>query len=842
MRSYLLVQPGDGFDADRIDKSLKALFATGLFSDVTLRREGDSLIVRVVENPVINRIAFEGNKKLSDQSLTDEIQLRPRIVYTREKVQSDVKRILDLYRRNSRFAATVDPKVIPLEQNRVDLVFEINEGPSTGIDGINFVGNDAFTASRLREVIQTKESRWYRFLSSDDTYDPDRMTYDRDLLRKFYLSEGYAEFRLVSAVAELAPARDGFLLTFSVDEGPRYHFGKIAVTNELPAVNPDNLRPLLKTKEGDWYNADAIEASVGALTDALGDLGYAFVDIQPQVHRNAEDRTVDVTYTIKEGPRVYVERIDITGNLRTLDKVIRREFRLVEGDAFNTSKLQRSEQRIKNLGYFKKFTVTNKPGSSPDKTVINAEVAGAVDRRVLRRRRLLDFRRPARRYRHSRAKSPRSRAGSAPRHRRRAARRAGGFELHRALFPRPQPGGRLRSLRRQPRQSPTFAGFSQFTVGTTLRMGYQITEPLRQTLKYTLRQDRIYNIQSTASTLIADQAGTCDTSDVGQVAALRPARQPPGPDLGLFRLAQHRCRRARRHRVAISASCFTGGVYYPVAPDYVLSFTGEGGHILGIGQNVQLEDRYYVGGDNLRGFQTGGVGPHDIVTDDALGGNNYYVGSVSTETYPLGLPEGIGNYRPRLQRFRQPLLDPSHRPDGGGFARHPRVVRDRHLVEIAARPDQARSGVPDPAQNLRSVGAGPRQLRHEVLDAEDRAHPRRALLLAAAASPAAAADTAAARAGRRRRRHDLQIMRDAKAAKDIQAQIEKEMNAYSSRRSRSQEDDLQGPARRPRAAAYRSGAGRLQRQVAGISAALRGARPRRAAASARRCSRPMARP
>src|SRR3984957_11869315 len=226
-RSYLLVQPGDAFDADRIDKSLKALFASGLFSDVTLRREGDSLIVRVVENPVINRIAFEGNKKLSDQTLTDEIQLRPRIVYTREKVQSDVKRILDLYRRNSRFAATVDPKVIPLEQNRVDLIFEIDEGPTTGIAGINFVGNGAFSASRLREVIQTKESRWYRFLSSDDTYDPDRLTYDRDLLRKFYLSEGYADFRLASAVAELAPARDGFLLTFTVDEGERYHFGNI---------------------------------------------------------------------------------------------------------------------------------------------------------------------------------------------------------------------------------------------------------------------------------------------------------------------------------------------------------------------------------------------------------------------------------------------------------------------------------------------------------------------------------------------------------------------------------------------------------------------------------------
>ncbi len=528
VRSYLLVQPGDTFDADRIDRSLKALFATGLFTDVTLRREGDALIVHVVENPVINRIAFEGNHRLSDQVLTDEIQVRPRVVYTREKVQSDVKRILDLYRHNSHFAATVDPKVIPLEQNRVDLVFEISEGPTTGISGINFIGNNQFSASRLREVIQTKESRWYRFLSTSDTYDPDRLTYDRDLLRKFYLSEGYADFRLVSAVAELAPARDGFLLTFTVEEGERYKFGNIDLTNELPAINPDNLKPLLKTKAGDWYNADAIEASVTALTDALGDLGYAFVDIQPQVHRNAEDRTVDVTYTIKEGPRVYVERIDITGNLRTLDSVIRREFRLVEGDAFNSSKLHRSEQEIKNLDFFEKVNITNVPGSAPDKTVINAEVqeksTGEFSVGV-------GF---------STADGPLADIGI---HERNLLGRGQDLRLDTVVafrdeqldlsFTEPYFLGRKIAagfdIFADNRDDTTFAGFSQFTVGTTLRMGYQITEALRQTLTYTLRQDRIYNIQSTASTLIAAEAGTRDTSDVGQVLLydMRDNRQDP---------------------------------------------------------------------------------------------------------------------------------------------------------------------------------------------------------------------------------------------------------------------------------------------------------------------------
>ncbi|HXQ54070.1 MAG TPA: outer membrane protein assembly factor BamA [Stellaceae bacterium] len=640
VRSYLLVQPGDAFDSDRIDKSLKALFATGLFSDVTLRREGDALIVRVVENPVVNRIAFEGNHRLSDQSLTDEIQMRPRVVYTREKVQSDVKRILDLYRRNSRFAATVDPKVIPLEQNRVDLVFEINEGPVTGIESINFIGNRAYSASKLREVIQTKESRWYRLLSSDDSYDPDRMTYDRDLLRKFYLSNGYADFRLVSAVAELAPARDGFLLTFTVDEGDRYKFGKITITNELPVISATDLTPLLRTKLGDWYNADAVEASINALTDALGNLGYAFVDIQPQIRRNAEDRTVDVLFTIKEGPRVYVERIDISGNLRTLDSVIRREFRLVEGDAFNSSKLHRSEQAIKNLNFFEKVNITNVPGSAADKTIINAEVqeksTGEFSVGVG----------------YSTSDGPLADIGI---HERNLLGRGQDLRLDTVValrndqvdlsFTEPYFLGRRIAagfdIFADNRDNTQIAGFSQFTVGGTLRAGYQITEPLRQTLTYTLRQDRIYNIQSTASTFIAAEAGTRVTSDVGQVILYDMRDNLQDPTSGYFYSINSDVA-GLGGNVAYLRLGWGGGIYYPVsAPDYILSLIGSEGHIHGLGQDVRLEDRFYVGGDNLRGFQTGGIGPRDALTHDSLGGETYYTGSL-TMTFPSGLPQELG--------------------------------------------------------------------------------------------------------------------------------------------------------------------------------------------------------
>jgi outer membrane protein insertion porin family len=640
VRSYMLVQPGDPFDSDRIDRSLKSLFATGLFADVALRRDGDALIVRVVENPIINRIAFEGNHKLSDQTLDSEVQLKPRVVYTRTKVQSDVKRILDLYRRNGRFAATVDPKVIPLEQNRIDLVFEIDEGPVTGVRSITFVGNHQFSASRLREILQTKESRWYRFFSTEDNYDPDRLTYDRELLRKFYLSEGYADFRVVSAVAELAPARDGFFITFTIEEGERYRFGKIDLTNQLPDVKAEDLKALLTVAPGDWYNADQVDKSISALTDALGNRGYAFVDIQPRVKRNVDTRTIDVTFDVKEGPRVYVERIDITGNVRTLDKVIRREFRLVEGDAFNTSKLRRSEQRIKNLGFFKKTDVTTNPGSAPDKTVIGVNVEeqstgefsvgvgfsttdGILGDINIRERNFL-----------GRGQDLRIGTTIAQLTKQVDLSFTEPYFLERNLAA----GFDIFAI---DQDNQLFAQFNQVTYGGSLRVGYQINEALRQTLKYTIRQDTINNVQPTASSFIQLEAGTRITSGIGQVLLYDKRDNRLDPTSGYFgQLSTDFAGIAtgvQYYRAVINA-----GYYFPLAPEYVLSFTTESGYIHAWGgDTVRIEDRFFIGGDNLRGFQVGGVGPHDAVTTDSLGGNMYYTGSVSL-SFPLGLPQEFG--------------------------------------------------------------------------------------------------------------------------------------------------------------------------------------------------------
>ncbi len=646
VRSYLLLQPGDAWDPERVDASLKALFATGLFADVKLVREGNALVVRVVENPIINRIAFEGNSKLSDKDLNSEIQLRPRQVYTRTRVQNDVQRILDLYRRRGRFAATVEPKVIQLSENRVDLVFEINEGQSTGVRSINFVGNRQFSDSTLRGVIDTKESRWYRFLSTSDTYDPDRLTYDRELLRKFYLSEGYADFRVASAVAELTPDRDGFIITFTVEEGERYRFGKVDVAIGLKDLPREAVLPLLTVQSGEWYNAEAVEHSIQVITDALGNRGYAFVEVKPEITRNREAHTLDVTFRVQEGPQVYVERIDITGNVRTLDKVIRREFRLVEGDAFNTSKMQRSKERIQNLGFFKKVEVKNAPGSAPDRTVINVEVeeqsTGELSLGVgfstsdgpladinIRERNFL-------------GRGQDVRIGTV------VSLRSQQVDLS---FTEPYfldknvaAGIDVFEVKTSPTAN-FFSGvtppFVQFSYGGALRAGYQISENLRQTWKYTARSDDITDVQSNASLFIALEKGTHLTSSIGQVLLYDRRDNRLEPTDGYYASIGNDFAGVG-FGVKFLRNKINAGYYYSIAPEWVLSVTGEAGDILGWGgQPVLLQDRFFVGGDNLRGFEPAGIGPRDTISGDALGGNKYYVGSVALGV-PLGLPKELG--------------------------------------------------------------------------------------------------------------------------------------------------------------------------------------------------------
>jgi outer membrane protein insertion porin family len=374
VRSYFRLVPGERLDAAKIDEGLKALYATGLFQDVRMREAGGRLIVTVVEAPVINRIAFEGNKRVKDDQLNAEIQSKPRGTLSRAMVQADVQRIVDVYRRAGRYDVRVAPKIIDLPNNRVDLVFEITDGTKTTVRELNFVGNRAYSGWRLRDVIKTTQTNILSFLKNTDIYDPDRLEADRDLLRRFYLKQGYADVRIVSAVAEFDPARNGFIITFTIDEGDYYRFGSVDIRSNVRDVDPASLRARLRTRPGDKYNAEAIEKTTEALAIEVSKQGYAFAQVHPRGDRNYEARLINLVYLLEEGPRAYIERINVRGNTRTRDYVIRREFDIAEGDAFNKVLIDRAERRLKGLGYFKNVKITNEPGSAPDRIVVNVDV------------------------------------------------------------------------------------------------------------------------------------------------------------------------------------------------------------------------------------------------------------------------------------------------------------------------------------------------------------------------------------------------------------------------------------------------------------------------------------
>ena len=374
IRSYFKPGPGGQLGPVEIDEGLKALYATGLFEDVHISRPGGRVVVTVVEAPVINQVAFEGNKKAKDEQLRAEVQSKPRGTLSKATVQADVQRIIEIYQRSGRFDVAVDPKIIELPNNRVNLVFEIKEGKKTGVKEINFVGAHAYSSGRLRDVIKTSVSNWLSFLQTTDIYDPDRVEADRDLLRRFYLQHGYADVRITSATGVYDPAKKGFVVTFTIDEGSQYHIGTIDVISNVHAVDPSALRSKVKFGPGSVYNATLVEKSVEAMTIEAAKRGFAFANVRPRGDRNFQTKTINIAFVVEEGARAYIERINIHGNTRTRDYVIRREFDIGEGDAYNRALIDRAERRLKNLDYFKTVKITNEPGSAPDRVVINVNV------------------------------------------------------------------------------------------------------------------------------------------------------------------------------------------------------------------------------------------------------------------------------------------------------------------------------------------------------------------------------------------------------------------------------------------------------------------------------------
>ncbi len=640
VKSYLDLKVGDPMTRETLDAGLKSLFATGLFADVTLSQQGSALLVEVVENPVINQIAFEGNDAIKDDALLSEIQMRPRQVFTRTRVQSEVSRLYQIYRRNGRFSVSIEPKIIELDQNRVDLVFEIEEGDVTKVESIRFVGNKKFDDDRLRSEITTKESAWYRFIANDDRYDPDRLAFDQELLRRFYLSQGYADFQILSTAPELSDERDRFYITMTLSEGARYRVGKVKINSALRNFDAAVLRPEINIKSGKWYNADQVQESIDAVTNKLGDLQYAFVDVRPDIKRNSDAQTVDIAFNIDETPRVFVERIDVNGNARTLDKVVRREFELVEGDPYSKTKLAKSERNIRNLDYFETVDVKSKPGSAPDKTVLEVDVAekstgeisvGAgfstsdgplADFRIRERNLLgkgqdlslstvlagertqvdLSFTEP---YFLDRDVSA-------------------GFDVFHVT----------RDLQDE-------SSYDQRRSGGALRVGYPLSENWRQTLRYRIERNEIADVQSDASRFIRDQEGERDTSAVSQRTTYDTRDSTIFPTDGTLLWLDAEVAGLGGDAKYVSGK--TGAsYYYPVADQVVLNVLGEVGAIEGYGDtDVKINERFSLGGNTLRGFQSGGVGPRDISTNDALGGQLFYRGSAEA-SFPIGLPEDLG--------------------------------------------------------------------------------------------------------------------------------------------------------------------------------------------------------
>ncbi len=638
--SYMDLKVGDKIDDNATDNALKSLFATGLFADVKVSSANGVVSVSVVENPVINLIEFEGNAAIKDAELLSEISLRKRQVFTRAKVRSDVARLYQIYRRQGRFSGSIQPKIIRLDQNRVNLVFEIHEGDITKIKSIRFVGNRNYDDGKLRNVISSKESAWYRFISNSDRYDPDRLSYDQELLKDFYLSQGYADFQILSAISELSNDKSDFYLTFTVAEGSRYKVSGSKINSSIRNFDSNVLDSSIVIRNNKWYDSEDVKNSVQKMTDQLGDLQYAFVDVRPDIIKDRESKTLSVVFTIKETPRVFVERVNVNGNIRTLDKVIRREMEIVEADPFNRSKLAKSEQNIRNLDFFENVDVQVSQGSAPDKTVVDINLQekstgelsiGAgfsssdgplADLRIRERNLLGKGQDLLLSTTIAGEKSEFNLAFTEP------------YFLGRDILA----GGDVFHITRDLQDE---SSFDQKRSGGGLRMGYPLSDNWRQTLRYKIERNEITDVSSDASRFVIDQAGTRTTSAVSQRLFYDTRDSSQLTTSGTTYWLDTELAGLGGNAKYLSAK--TGAShYYPLAERWILNVLAETGAIQSYADaDVEINERYFLGGHSLRGFERSGVGPRDAVTKDSLGGNFFYRATAEM-SFPLGLPKELG--------------------------------------------------------------------------------------------------------------------------------------------------------------------------------------------------------
>jgi outer membrane protein insertion porin family len=703
VRSYIRLRTGQLWTQASADQALKDLYATELFADVAVRNNSGAVVIEVRENPVVNRIILEGNKRIKNDKIEPEIKLAPRQIYSRSKVRADVARIVELYKRQGRFAAVVEPKLVQLDQNRVDIVFEITEGPKSKVQQINIIGNEKFSDGDLRGEMVTKQSRFYRFFSSGTSYDPDRLAFDQQKLRQFYLTQGYADFRVVSAIAELTPDKQDFIITYVVEEGERYKFGDVKVESQIRDFDSERLTTTLRMKKGDWYNAKMVEDTVESLSETAGLFGYAFADVNPDFQRDKETLTMGITFNVAESPRVFVERIDINGNTLTQDKVVRREFRLNEGDAFNSIQVKRTAERIKSLGYFQEdLEVEQAQGTAPDRIVLTTNVeekatgelslsAGfsSIENFIFQGSvRQRNFRGVGQELRTNISYSSYSKSAE-----------IGFTEPY--LFDRSiAVSGDI--FRRDLNSFNFFNNqrnttYEQATTGFQLRVGVPVNEYVYFQARYGLSQD---NISLDENTFFTDPDGTgplpasCDPIVAGRFLCDATGKRLTS-SLGytlLYDDRDNRIRPTRGQSIGISQdiaglggsvkyvrSRINADKFWKPFGNFVFGLSIEGGYIhplenrglesAGV-DDVRLTDRFYLGEPQMRGFDIRGVGPRvqrvffqgDIVNgvavnkaltdrnqiqDDAIGGRAYYMGRAELQI-PLGSGARELGLRPSL--------------------------------------------------------------------------------------------------------------------------------------------------------------------------------------------------
>ncbi len=679
IRSYFRTSAGGRLDTAAIDEALKALYGTGLFQDVRITPSGNRLVVTVVENPVINRVAFEGNLKLKDEQLLLELQSKPRGALSRSAVQADVQRLIEIYRRNGRFDVTVNPKIIELPNNRVDLVFEMKEGGKTGIRKLIFVGNNSYSDTRLKDEIKTSETiPIIGFLQTQDIYDPDRIEADRDLLRRFYLKKGYADVRIVSAVAVYDPAQKGFTVTFTIDEGRRYRYGKVEIISHVPAVDANSLYGRLRTAPGGVYNAEATEKSVENLAIEVARRGYPFAVVRPRGDRDVENARINIAFVVDEGPRVYIERINVRGNTRTRDYVIRREFDIAEGDAYNRALIDRAERRLKNLNYFKVVKFSNEPGSASDRIVINVDVEeqatgefsvtggystadGFLAEVSVAERNLLG---------HGQYAKASVQYGQ----------RARGFELSYAepyfLGNRMLVG--IDVFARQTLAS-SYYSYDNKTIGAGTRVGFLLTEEMSFMARYNIYQqeislpiylnDCIYspfaiinggpginpvngyatagcytNGESSLAVRKELAAGPVVVSMLGYTAVYNTLDNNRAPTSGIV-LEFKQDFAGIGGDVNFIRSTGSLRSYYEMFADVVGVLSVQGGHIASWGgKELRMLDQFQMGPNLVRGFAPAGIGPRDLgsPSQDALGGSMYWGASVEAQSPIPYVPRDVG--------------------------------------------------------------------------------------------------------------------------------------------------------------------------------------------------------